>query len=32
MFDYLIVGSGFDGSVLAERLATRSNKMVLIID
>lgn len=32
MFDYLIVGAGFAGSVLAERLATRSNKKVLIID
>ena len=32
MFDYLIVGAGFAGSVLAERLATRSNKRVLIID
>ena len=31
MFDYLIVGAGFAGSVLAERLATRSNKKVLII-
>jgi UDP-galactopyranose mutase len=32
MFDYLIVGAGFAGSVLAERLATVSNKKVLIID
>ena len=32
MFDYLIVGAGFAGSVLAERLATRSNKKILIID
>ena len=32
MFDYLIVGAGFAGSVLAERLATQSNKKVLIID
>ena len=32
MFDYLIVGAGFAGSVLAERLATRSNKKVLIVD
>lgn len=32
MFDYLIVGAGFAGSVLAERLASRSNKKVLIID
>ena len=32
MFDYLIVGAGFAGSVLAERLATQLNKKVLIID
>lgn len=32
MFDYLIVGAGFAGSVLAERLATQFNKKVLIID
>jgi UDP-galactopyranose mutase len=32
MFDYLIVGAGFAGSVLAERLARGSNKTVLIID
>ncbi|WP_224995598.1 UDP-galactopyranose mutase [Cesiribacter sp. SM1] len=32
MFDYLIVGAGFAGSVLAERLATQMNKKVLIID
>src|SRR5215213_6207801 len=32
MFDYLIVGAGFAGSVLAERLATGSNKRVLICD
>src|SRR4028119_62373 len=32
MFDSLIVGAGFAGSVLAERLATRSNKKVLVID
>lgn len=31
MFDYLIVGAGFAGSVLAERLA-KSNKKVLIVD
>lgn len=31
-FDYLIVGSGFAGSVLAERLAAGLNKRVLIID
>jgi UDP-galactopyranose mutase len=32
MFDYLIVGAGFAGSVLAERLATGSNKRVLLCD
>jgi UDP-galactopyranose mutase len=32
MFDYLIVGAGFAGSVLAERLAAGSNKKVLICD
>jgi UDP-galactopyranose mutase len=32
MFDYLIVGAGFAGSVLAERLATDAGKKILIID
>jgi UDP-galactopyranose mutase len=32
MFDYLIVGAGFAGTVLAERLANVSEKKVLIID
>ncbi|HEX8891378.1 MAG TPA: UDP-galactopyranose mutase [Pyrinomonadaceae bacterium] len=32
MFDYMIVGAGFAGSVLAERLASGSNKKVLICD
>ena len=32
MFDYLIVGAGFAGSVLAERLANKANKKVLLID
>jgi UDP-galactopyranose mutase len=32
IFDYLIVGAGFAGSVLAERLAVDGNKKVLIID
>ncbi len=32
MFDYLIVGAGFSGSVLAERLAHGSNKKVLVVD
>jgi UDP-galactopyranose mutase len=32
MFDYLIVGAGFAGSVLAERLAEGSGKRVLLCD
>lgn len=32
MFDFLIVGAGFAGSVLAERLAKVANKRVLICD
>jgi UDP-galactopyranose mutase len=32
MFDYLIVGAGFAGSVLAERLAAGSDRKVLICD
>ena len=32
MFDYLIVGAGLAGSVLAERLASIANKKVLLID
>ena len=32
MFDYLIVGAGYAGSVIAERLARDANKKVLIID
>jgi len=31
-FDYLIVGAGFAGSVLAERLAADAGKQVLVID
>ncbi len=31
-YDYLIVGAGFAGSVLAERLASASGKRVLLID
>lgn len=31
-FDYLIVGAGFAGSVLAERLASQANRRVLVID
>ena len=32
MYDYLIVGAGFSGSVLAERLASQAGKQVLLID
>jgi UDP-galactopyranose mutase len=32
VFDYLVVGAGFAGSVLAERLAAGSGKKVLIVD
>jgi UDP-galactopyranose mutase len=32
MFDYLVVGAGFAGSVLAERLASVAGKRVLIVD
>jgi UDP-galactopyranose mutase len=32
MFDYVIVGAGFAGSVLAERLARGSGKKVLLVD
>jgi UDP-galactopyranose mutase len=32
MFDYLIVGAGFAGSVIAERLASQLNKKVLVVD
>ena len=32
MYDYLIVGAGFAGSVLAERLARHAGKKVLIVD
>ncbi len=31
-FDYLIVGAGFAGSVLAERLASQAGKRVLLVD
>ena len=31
-FDYLIVGAGFAGSVLAERLTTQLGKRVLLVD
>ncbi|MBD0326040.1 MAG: UDP-galactopyranose mutase [Pyrinomonadaceae bacterium] len=32
MFDYLIVGAGFAGSVIAERLASQLDQKVLIVD
>ena len=32
MFDYLVVGAGFAGSILAERLANGSDKRILICD
>ena len=32
MFDYLVVGAGFAGSVIAERLASRAGKKVLLVD
>lgn len=32
MFDFLVVGAGFAGAVIAERLASQCNKKVLIID
>lgn len=32
MFDWLVVGAGFAGSVLAERLASKRNDKVLLID
>src|SRR5512146_1036553 len=32
LFDYMIVGAGFAGSVLAERLAQGSGKKVLLLD
>ena len=32
MFDYMVVGAGFAGSVIAERLARCSDKKVLLVD
>src|SRR6185312_11315499 len=32
MFDYMIVGAGLAGGVLAERLASQSGKKVLLVD
>jgi UDP-galactopyranose mutase len=31
-FDYLVVGAGFAGSVIAERLASEAGKRVLVVD
>lgn len=31
-FDYLVVGAGFAGSVLAERLATEMDQKILVVD
>src|ERR1700733_8609131 len=31
-YDYLVVGAGFAGSVMAERLASRYQKRILLID
>ncbi len=32
MFDYVVIGAGFAGSVIAERIATQLNKKILIIE
>ncbi len=32
MFDYVVVGAGFAGAVIAERLAAKAGKKILIID
>jgi UDP-galactopyranose mutase len=32
MFDYMIVGAGFAGGVLAERLATQADKKVIVVE
>jgi UDP-galactopyranose mutase len=32
MFDYLIVGAGFAGATLAERLASQCNKKILLVE
>ena len=32
MYDFLIVGAGFAGAVMAERIATQLNKKVLLVE
>ena len=32
MFDWLVVGAGFAGSVIAERLASQRGESVLVVD
>jgi UDP-galactopyranose mutase len=32
MYDFLIVGAGFAGTVVAERLASQAHKKILLID
>ena len=32
MFDFLVVGAGFAGAVVAEQMAGRFNKKVLVVD
>jgi UDP-galactopyranose mutase len=32
MFDFLIVGAGFSGAVLSERIASQFGKKVLVVD
>ena len=32
MFDAVIIGAGFAGAVLAERLATQQNKKILLVE
>ncbi len=32
MYDYLIVGAGFAGSVMAERIASQLNKKILVVE